>query len=262
MGGTTKAGLANWTARPCQDGHREASCGGLPHQLEPKGRRHAKSYHHRRESRRWSTAAATPPRASRASRAWWRRTSFATAINCCAPPSNGGARTRKVSAKRRWRSVDNDRWRGEFVPAENARYVFTIEAWTDLFASWLADFAKKVGAGRDVASDLLEGIALLEAIRAPGQRRRPRTAHRQPRRPCAAMPETPPSALAVVSTPQLSEAAARLRRALRRDPLPTADGTDRRPPQGQLRLMVRDVRALADESAPSGRAPSPTPSAG
>src|SRR5260370_36205292 len=27
-------------------------------------------------------------------------------------------------------ALDNDRWRGDFCPAENARYVFTIEAWT------------------------------------------------------------------------------------------------------------------------------------
>ena len=51
--------------------------------------------------------------------------------------------------------LDNDRWRGEFVPNENTRYVYTVEAWTDLFASWLADFRKKVVAGRDVGSDLL-----------------------------------------------------------------------------------------------------------
>ena len=103
--------------------------------------------------------------------------------------------------------VDNDRWRGEFVPAENACYVFTIEAWTDLYASWLADFAKKVGAGRDVSSDLLEGIALLEAIRGrvkgddlevitvslDGLRRN----------------GDAESALAIVSTPELTEAAAR-----------------------------------------------------
>jgi starch synthase (maltosyl-transferring) len=57
---------------------------------------------------------------------------------------------------------DNDRWRGEFTPGENTRYVYTIEAWTDLFASWLSDFGKRVRAGRDVQSDLLEGIALLE----------------------------------------------------------------------------------------------------
>jgi starch synthase (maltosyl-transferring) len=59
---------------------------------------------------------------------------------------------------------DNDRWRGEFVPTENTRWVYTLEAWTDQFASWLADFKKKVVAGRDVASDLLEGIALIEKM--------------------------------------------------------------------------------------------------
>ncbi len=58
--------------------------------------------------------------------------------------------------------LDNDRWRGEFIPNENARYLYTIEAWTDLFASWLVDFRKKVIAGRDVRSDLLEGVALIE----------------------------------------------------------------------------------------------------
>ncbi|HLX37539.1 MAG TPA: maltotransferase domain-containing protein, partial [Candidatus Binataceae bacterium] len=59
---------------------------------------------------------------------------------------------------------DNDRWRGQFVPSENTRYVYTIEAWTDVYASWLADFRKKVTAGRDVRSDLQEGSALLEAM--------------------------------------------------------------------------------------------------
>jgi starch synthase (maltosyl-transferring) len=60
--------------------------------------------------------------------------------------------------------IENDRWRGEFIPSENTRYVFTIEAWTDQFASWLADFRKKVVAGRDVHSDLLEGIAFIEKM--------------------------------------------------------------------------------------------------
>src|SRR5260370_25217339 len=59
---------------------------------------------------------------------------------------------------------DNDRWRGEFRPTDNTRYVFTIEAWTDLFASWLADFTKKVNAERPIASDVLEGIALVEKM--------------------------------------------------------------------------------------------------
>src|SRR3984957_13675452 len=61
-------------------------------------------------------------------------------------------------------SLDNDRWRGEFIPTDNARYVFTIEAWTDLYASWLGDFTKKVKAARPVASDILEGIALVEKM--------------------------------------------------------------------------------------------------
>src|SRR6202030_4535682 len=59
---------------------------------------------------------------------------------------------------------DNDLWRGEFVPTENTRYVYTVEAWTDQFASWLSDFRKKVLAGRDVRSDLLEGTALIESM--------------------------------------------------------------------------------------------------
>src|SRR5271163_5221994 len=61
-------------------------------------------------------------------------------------------------------AIENDRWRGEFRPTDNTRYVFTIEAWTDLFASWLADFTKKVKAARPVASDILEGIALVEKM--------------------------------------------------------------------------------------------------
>jgi starch synthase (maltosyl-transferring) len=61
-------------------------------------------------------------------------------------------------------ALDNDRWRGEFVPTENARYVFTIAAWTDLFASWSSDFVKKAQAGRHVLSDLREGTALLERM--------------------------------------------------------------------------------------------------
>lgn len=61
-------------------------------------------------------------------------------------------------------ALDNDRWRGEFRPTDNARYVFTIEAWTDLFATWLADFTKKVNAARPVASDILEGITLVEKM--------------------------------------------------------------------------------------------------
>jgi starch synthase (maltosyl-transferring) len=103
--------------------------------------------------------------------------------------------------------LDNDRWRGEFVPTDNARYVFTIEAWTDLFASWLSDFGKKVGGGRDVSSDLLEGIALLETIgaRAEGDDLELLTTAIDTLRRIS----DPDAALTVVSRPEISEIALR-----------------------------------------------------
>src|SRR5882724_6251569 len=57
--------------------------------------------------------------------------------------------------------VGNDRFRGSFPLGTPGPYQFTIEAWTDPFASWLDDFAKKVRAGRSVDLDLQEGIASL-----------------------------------------------------------------------------------------------------
>jgi starch synthase (maltosyl-transferring) len=60
--------------------------------------------------------------------------------------------------------IDNDRWRGQFTLTENTRYLFTIEAWTDLYASWVQDFVKKARAGREVTSDLTEGILLLQKL--------------------------------------------------------------------------------------------------
>jgi starch synthase (maltosyl-transferring) len=62
--------------------------------------------------------------------------------------------------------VGNDRWRGQFPLRENTHYEFTIEAWTDRYASWVQDFTKKALAERDVASDLLEGIRLLQELAA------------------------------------------------------------------------------------------------
>jgi starch synthase (maltosyl-transferring) len=113
----------------------------------------------------------------------------------------------EVFAEAPMAALDNDRWRGEFTPPENARYVFTIEAWTDLYASWLADFAKKVRAGRDVASDLLEGIALLEAIgrRARGEDLQLISVSLYTLRQTLDLE----AALALVSAPGLVEAAAR-----------------------------------------------------
>ena len=61
------------------------------------------------------------------------------------------------------RFVDNDRWAGEVVLDALGRWVFTIEALPDPFQSWLADLGKRVEAGQDVTSELLEGAALVGA---------------------------------------------------------------------------------------------------
>jgi starch synthase (maltosyl-transferring) len=70
--------------------------------------------------------------------------------------------------------VDNDRWAGRFTLAENTRYVYGIEAWADPYRTWASDLEKRLAAGMDVASELLEGIALLRATlgRAAGADRR------------------------------------------------------------------------------------------
>ncbi len=60
------------------------------------------------------------------------------------------------------RFVDNDRWAASFPLTENTRYVYTIEAFPDLFATWRDEIEKKAAAGLDVASELLEGRAIVE----------------------------------------------------------------------------------------------------
>ncbi len=56
----------------------------------------------------------------------------------------------------------NDRWRAEFSAPRLGRYFYTLEGWVDRFKSWQRDLEKKVQAGQDVSSELLEGAALVE----------------------------------------------------------------------------------------------------
>ena len=157
-------------------------------------------------------------------------------------------------------ALDNDRWRGEFVPPDNARYVFTIEAWTDLFASWLVDFAKKVNAGKDVASDLLEGIGLLEAIRrrAHGADLELLTASLKSLRQTS----DPAAALTIVSQAEIAQAALRLGErfgATHFQPLVELV-VDR--PRASFRGLVRNVRTLPGQPGPTSPELSKTPSGG
>jgi starch synthase (maltosyl-transferring) len=64
-----------------------------------------------------------------------------------------------------------DRWSGSFTLDRMGEWRFTIEAWTDLFATWRSGLEKKVGADQDVAVELLEGAEIVErSVRASKDR--------------------------------------------------------------------------------------------
>ncbi len=58
---------------------------------------------------------------------------------------------------------DNDRWVARFRLDRVGLWRYTIEAWTDRFASWREEVEKKLEAGQDVALELDEGRAIVEA---------------------------------------------------------------------------------------------------
>lgn len=70
---------------------------------------------------------------------------------------------------RKWQSVamdysyNDDRWEASVALDEIGRWEYTVAAWTDWFASWRTEIERKHAAGRDLASELLEGRALLES---------------------------------------------------------------------------------------------------
>ena len=80
---------------------------------------------------------------------------------------------REAWSEAEMRLVDNDRWAGEISLTENTRYHYTIQAFPDAFATWRDELAKKSAAGQDVASELLEGRAIVDeaAGRADGSDR-------------------------------------------------------------------------------------------
>jgi starch synthase (maltosyl-transferring) len=57
----------------------------------------------------------------------------------------------------------NDTWKAAFKVRELGRYVYSVCAWIDRFASWRQGFVKRVAAGQDVGVDVLVGAELIEA---------------------------------------------------------------------------------------------------
>jgi len=59
--------------------------------------------------------------------------------------------------------LGNDRWQGAFRVSELGVYEYTVRAWIDHFATWVALLRKKEAAGQDLALDLLEGAEQVAA---------------------------------------------------------------------------------------------------
>ncbi|MFP5298437.1 MAG: maltotransferase domain-containing protein [Actinomycetota bacterium] len=57
----------------------------------------------------------------------------------------------------------NDRWSGSFSPDRIGVWRYTIEAWTDHFATWRRNLIKKVEVHDDIELELEEGARLIEA---------------------------------------------------------------------------------------------------
>ena len=62
--------------------------------------------------------------------------------------------------------VDNDRWAGTIPLTRNIRYLFTVQAWPDHFASWVDEVEKKIAAAVEVDLEVREGIELVDAAAA------------------------------------------------------------------------------------------------
>jgi len=60
----------------------------------------------------------------------------------------------------------NDRWSADLRLERVGRGTFTIEAWPDHVGTWARDLEKRIAAGQDVESELVEGAALLDGVAA------------------------------------------------------------------------------------------------
>ncbi|HEX5438819.1 MAG TPA: alpha-1,4-glucan--maltose-1-phosphate maltosyltransferase [Gemmatimonadaceae bacterium] len=74
----------------------------------------------------------------------------------------------RAPGERAWRytpmvyDYNSDRWEGGFPLDALGMWSYAVEAWTDRFGSWREALAAKADAGQHVASELLEGAALVQ----------------------------------------------------------------------------------------------------
>jgi len=127
--------------------------------------------------------------------AWWRRVS---------PRAQAGD----------WQSVPmrplgNDRWAADVQLPGPGRVVFTVEAWPDVFRSWVSELERKVAVGRDVRSELLEGAALLTAAAARAVEAGASHDAERLARAAATLRSGPPEGVPVALDPELATVASR-----------------------------------------------------
>ena len=67
----------------------------------------------------------------------------------------------RVQSVRLTYSFEEDRWHGSIRLDRTGEWWFALEAWVDRFATWRGELEKKVAAGLDVGSELLEGAELV-----------------------------------------------------------------------------------------------------
>ncbi len=62
----------------------------------------------------------------------------------------------------RMRALGNDEWQADLVLDREGTWQYTVVAWVNRFGTWRDELSRKAAAGQDVASELLEGAALVK----------------------------------------------------------------------------------------------------
>jgi starch synthase (maltosyl-transferring) len=107
------------------------------------------------------------------------------------------------------RLIDNDRWHAAFRVDQLDTYEYRVAAFPDMLGSWLDEARKKLAAGLDISSELLEGIHIVEEMTSraePGDGELLREAVFQAR-----SADSQASAVAALETPVMLDAVRRAR---------------------------------------------------
>jgi starch synthase (maltosyl-transferring) len=79
--------------------------------------------------------------------------------------SDGGRKWHEAELHPLDAQINGVRWGGSFVVDRPGGWEYSIEAWTDVFATWRDELRRKLEAGQHhLASELSEGVVLLKAV--------------------------------------------------------------------------------------------------